>query len=300
MDTTDVALIQLLLQNSRLSYGELAEKLGLSVNAVHKRIQALIAEGVIRKFTAKLGFLAAPSVQVFIWSISNLASFQALPDKLKTQGSIYWLAVGGGKYLYIGAYLKSINELESLVSYVKKEAGIPQPTVGIMNPNVFPFPAHLNLDDTALCDLDYRIIGALKNDSRKPLSDVAEELEVSAKTIRRRLNRMINNYLIELSVEWYPDASNDIMTLFDLQLKPEADPNMAFVLQKKYASHMLFFWAFSNIPNTITCVFWTNTMKGLQEIRERLEKEEGISSVVPNVLYVGYIFSTWRDQIPRK
>ncbi len=54
MDNIDVVLIQLLLANSRRSYGELAGQLGLSVNAVHKRIQALIEAGIIRKFTAKV------------------------------------------------------------------------------------------------------------------------------------------------------------------------------------------------------------------------------------------------------
>jgi DNA-binding Lrp family transcriptional regulator len=42
MDKTDMSLIMLLAANSRLSYAKLAEKLGLSVNAVHKRIQLLI------------------------------------------------------------------------------------------------------------------------------------------------------------------------------------------------------------------------------------------------------------------
>jgi DNA-binding Lrp family transcriptional regulator len=132
MDKTDIVLIQLLLANSRQSYAELAEKLNLSVNAIHKRIQLLTEAGVIRKFTAKPSIFAAKATTVFIYGTSQLSSFQGLPDKLKTQGSIYWLALGGGKYLYIGAYLKSINELDPLVSYVKKEAGIPEPTVGIM------------------------------------------------------------------------------------------------------------------------------------------------------------------------
>ena len=41
MDKTDIILTQLLLRNSRLPYRELAEKLDLSVNAVHKRIREL-------------------------------------------------------------------------------------------------------------------------------------------------------------------------------------------------------------------------------------------------------------------
>ena len=300
MDNTDIILLELLLSNSRMSYGKMAEKLGLSVNAVHKRIQALIEAGVIHKFTAKLGPLAANFVNIFIYGTSRLDSFEGLPDKLKTQGSIYWLAIGGGKYLYIGAYLRRIEELESLVSYVKKEAGIPEPTVGIMSYPGSLFPVELKPSEVALYDLDYKIIGSLKDNSRKAVSDVADELGVSAKTVRRRLSRMIKNGLIELSLEWYPDASNDIITLFEIHLKPDADISKAHGLPRKYSPNMLFSWSFMNIPGVVTCVIWTNTMKKLQEIREKLEKEAFVLSVVPNILYVGYILSTWRDRVGEK
>ena len=295
-----MALIQLLLVNSRLSYAELAEKLSLSVNAVHKRIQSLIEAGVIRKFTAKLSALAVNFVPVFISGTSQLSTLQGLPDKLKTQGSIYWLAVGGGKYLYIGANLRNINELESLVSYLRKEAGIAEPTVGIMAIPTFMFPANLESLDTALCDLDYRIISSLRDNARKAISDIAAELGISAKTVRRRLTRMIKNWLIELSVEWYPDASNDIITLFELRLQPDADIGVAYKIFKKYSPKVLFYWSFANIPNTATFAVWTNSMKELQSIRENIEKEEGVLSIIPNILYAGYIFSTWRDQIINK
>jgi DNA-binding Lrp family transcriptional regulator len=71
MDNTDIILLELLLSNSRMSYGKMAEKLGLSVNAVHKRIQALIETGVIHKFTAKLGPLAVNFVNIFISGTSS-------------------------------------------------------------------------------------------------------------------------------------------------------------------------------------------------------------------------------------
>ncbi len=295
-----MALIQLLLANSRCSYAELAEKLSLSVNAVHKRIRSLIEAGVIRKFTAKLSGLAVNFVPVFVSGTSQLSTLQGLPDKLKTQGSIYWLAVGGGKYLYIGAYLRSINELESLVSYLRKEAGLAEPTVGIMAVPTFMLPANLESFDTALCDLDYQIIRSMRDDARKTISDIADELGISAKTVRRRLTRMIKNWLIELSVEWYPDASNDIMTLFELRLQPNADIGVAYKIFKKYSPQVLFYWSFANIPSTATFTVWTNSMKELQSIRENIEKEEGVLSITPNILYAGYMFSTWRDQIVNK
>jgi Lrp/AsnC family leucine-responsive transcriptional regulator len=300
MDKTDVVLIQLLLVNSRLSYAELAEKLNLSVNAVHKRIQLLIESGVIRKFNAKLGLMAFPFVTVFIWGASQLTSVQGLPDKLATHGSIYWLAVGGGKFLYIGACLRNINELSQLVSYVKEVAAISEPIVGLVDAQPVPSMLGSKSLETSLCDLDYKIIRSLQNNSRKPLSEVAEELGVSTKTVRRRLNRMVKNYLIDLSVEWYPDTSNDIITIMELRLKSDTDSNLVFQIFRAYSPHMLFFWSYANLANTATFAVWTNTMKELQGIREAIEKEPGVASVAPNILYVGYIFKTWRDEIPEK
>jgi DNA-binding Lrp family transcriptional regulator len=293
MDTTDMKLIMLLSANSRLPYAQLAESLSLSVNAVHKRIQVLLETGVIKKFTAKVSLYASKAIVVFVSGVSELPSIQDLPEKLKKQGAIYWLAVGGGKYLFIGVYLKTINDLTSLLDYIKTEAGIREPIVGIMAGS----PVSENKPEETLSDLDLRIIRSLKDDARKPLADVAEELKVSAKTVRRRLDRMIKHSLIELSMEWYPDKSNDIITLIEVHLKPDARLSVAPVILQRYAPNILFFWTFANLPSTITFAVWTNNMNELQTLREKLEKEDGVASIVPNILYTGYIFETWRDAL---
>ena len=98
-------------------------------------------------------------------------------------------------------------------------------------------------------------------------------------------------------MEWYPDKSNDIITLIDLHLKPDANLSVAPTILKKYAPNILFFWTFANLPGTVTYAVWTNNMNELQTIRDHLEKEDGVASIVPNILYTGYIFETWRDTL---
>ena len=299
VDKTDVILSQLLLANSRLSYREQAEKLNLSVTAVHNRIQSLIEMGIIRKFTAKLSIFAANAIHVLIFGNSKTNSIHDLNPKLEKHGSIYWLAVGGGNVLYIGAYLKNIAELEPLVSFIKETTEMPEPTVGI---TFSPIPPTLkNIEfETELCELDYKIIRSLKDDSRKATSVVADELGVSAKTVRRRLTRMMKNYLIELSIGWYPDASNDIISTFHVHLKPDADKNTPNIILQKHYPNTLFYWGFSNIPNTYVFIVWTPTTKELKDILESLEQEPAIQAVAPNIIYTGYVFDTWRDKIPIK
>jgi DNA-binding Lrp family transcriptional regulator len=297
MDKTDIILCMLLLGNSRLSYRELAEKLNLSVTAVHNRIQTLIEIGIIRKFTAKLSIFAQNATHVFVFGNSKSHSIRDLKPKLEKQGSIYWLAVGGGNVLYIGAYLKHIAELEPLVGFIKENAEMPEPNVGLTFSPIPP--GYMNVEfETELCELDYKIIRSLKNDSRKATSDVAEEIGVSAKTVRRRLTRMINNCLIQLSIDWFPDASNDIISVFHVHVRPDADKNTPNIILQKHYPNTLFYWGFSNIPNTYIFMVWTPTSKELKDLRESLEQEPLIQAVAPNVIYTGYLFDTWRDKIP--
>lgn len=297
MDKTDIILCQLLLGNSRLSYRELAEKLDLSVTAVHNRIQTLIDLGIIRKFTTKISTFAQNAIHILILGTSKANSITAIKQKLEQNSRVYWLAVGGSSVLYIGVYLKNIAEMENVIRFVKDSAEIPEPTIGI---TFSPIPIMIQKSNpqVGLCELDYKIIRSLKEDSRKATSTIAEELGIAAKTVRHRLNRMVNNFLIEFSIDWYPDASNDIMTIFHVQTKNDANPNAANLILQKFYPNTLFYWGLSNIPGTYIFMVWTPTTKELKSMRENMEQEPTVNSIAPNIIYTGYIFKSWRDEIP--
>ncbi len=296
MDKVDITLCRLLLSNSRLSYRELADKLNLSVTAVHSRIQSLMNAGVIRHFTAKISLSVLKAVPVVIFGLSKIGLVKGLESRLANHGSIYWLAIGSGNMVYVGAYLKGVNELGSIVQYLKEEAKLLEPTVGIVPlPNIVS--TEVGSSNLVLHDLDYKIIRCLKDNSRKTISEAAYELNVSAKTLHRRLSRMMKLGLIELSMEWYPDRSNDIITVFHINVKPEADKYFIGHLFEKYPSNMIFYWEFSNILNFYLAFFWASAMKEVHAIREGMENERMIQSVSPNILYTGYIFETWRDRL---
>jgi DNA-binding Lrp family transcriptional regulator len=287
----------LLLTNSRASYRELADKLGLSVTAVHNRIQALIDQGVIRKFTAGLSILAQNAIHILIIGSSKTTAIPSLKAKLEKQGSIYWLAVAGGNVLYVGAYLRHIAELDGLVRFVRENAEMPEPTVAITASPIPPGMLNLKLQ-TKLCDLDYKIIRSMKDNSRKPIADIAAEIGVSAKTVRRRLNYMQKNFLIQFSIEWFPDESNDIISIFHVHFKADANRSAADLILQKHYPNTMFYWSFTNIPGNYVFLVWTPTSKELREIRENFEAEASIQSVAPNVIYTGYIIPCWRDEIP--
>ena len=54
LDETDKRIIEILIENSRMSYADIARKLGISEATVFKRIKKLKDEGVIESFTLQL------------------------------------------------------------------------------------------------------------------------------------------------------------------------------------------------------------------------------------------------------
>ena len=54
IDETDKKLISILMENSRKSFKDIAKELGMSVITVRKRVQKLVDEGIIKKFTITL------------------------------------------------------------------------------------------------------------------------------------------------------------------------------------------------------------------------------------------------------
>jgi Lrp/AsnC family leucine-responsive transcriptional regulator len=54
VEDTDRAIVRALTQDGRLSYTDLAEKVGLSVSAVHQRVRRLEQRGVIKGYAARV------------------------------------------------------------------------------------------------------------------------------------------------------------------------------------------------------------------------------------------------------
>ncbi len=296
MDKTDVVLSLLLLADSRTSFRDLADKLGLSVPAVHKRIQAMRDAGILRAFTARIGLGALRGVTALVYGTAGAATAEDVARRLGEHEATYWVALAGGNYFIVGGYLRSLAALEPWVGFVRKEARIADPVVGIR-----PGDSRGPSAEDALTALDYRILWALHKDSRRPIAEVAEAVGVSAKTASRRLARMVEQGLVEFSAQWYPDAANDIMTFFQLRVKPEVSAaEAAPKLLNKYMPNALFFWTYGNLPNLISSATWTPTLRELKEIQSRLEAEGLFESIVPNLMYTGYQFDTWRDDLLRE
>jgi len=300
MDEIDFTICLMLVWNSRTSYRELAETFKMSVNSIHKRVKAMVKLGIIDKFVSTLSFRAFKPIpsNIVMFGDSKAKNIKGLIEKLGVNENIYTVSQHSGNLFIIHAYLRNLSDLESIVSYIKQTAEIPELKVGL---DSSPMQSGAEEDMTREINLsttDFLIANALKNNSRKPVVEIAEEVGVSTKTVRRRLDRLIENHLIDFSIYWYPDKCSEVIAMIILTLKPTIDADKTEIiktLRDRYGQTILFTWGFSTLPNTIVVCVWVSSMKELQDIQTSLISDD-FESVSINIGIEGKIFPTWRDK----
>ena len=127
MDAIDLALVDLLRGNARLSYAELARQVGLSAPAVHERVGKLESGGVIRAYRAEvepetIGLAVTALISIVEDSGADtddvLEAFRAMPEI----ESCYFMA--GVESFLLKARVSTIAELEQLIVRLNRTPGV--------------------------------------------------------------------------------------------------------------------------------------------------------------------------------
>ncbi|MHA1479706.1 MAG: AsnC family transcriptional regulator [Promethearchaeota archaeon] len=261
MDEIDFILLKKLMVNCRVTYRELATMTNMSVSAIHKRIKNLVDNETISAFIARPSTIALKCLIVAIFGTSNAKSMDAVSKELGQHENVYYVLIESGKHLLILGYLRDISSMRDYSTYVSETAQISAPIIGITDIPYITTPEPLST-------IDYKILKTLNRDARKPITDIADDVGISAKTIRKRLVRMIENKLVNFTVEWTEKAENNLTT------------------------------GYSNIPNFTTMYIWTRNIQESQKIQEELQTE-GFKDIIPFIALSGNSYDCWVDQILR-
>ena len=116
----DQKIIQLLIENARISYSDIGEKTGISRVAVKARIQALEKKGVIEEYTTII------NPQKISGAVSCYFEIEVKPDELTQVTDILYkndivtqiYRVTGKDKLHVHAVASSSDEMEDLLHNV--------------------------------------------------------------------------------------------------------------------------------------------------------------------------------------
>ena len=290
MDEIDLQILMQLFNNSRITFRELGEKLDLSVSAVHKRVNSLVDTGIIRAFVARPSLHALKYIYLFIEGHSSAKSLETICDEIGKHKNVNAVGYAAGSWLYVICHLRDITELQELSVYVTKTGQMENPRIGIVNfqYQVTPEP---------LTTMDYKIINSLRRDARKAVVDISDETGLSAKTVKKRIDRMVKHQLIRLTLEWNPIYENCLVTVFTLHLGHGMDIRELFQqVYTKYAKNIVVAFSYSNIPDIITMEVVTASTYESQLIQQELQKD-GYNQVVPRIWIYGKYYETWIDEL---
>ena len=122
LDALDQRIVQLLIENARMSYSDIGQAVGISRVAVKARIQALEQRGVIEEYTTII------NPQKIGGAVSCYFEIETQPDALpevtrrleenETVTQIY--RVTGKDKLHVHAVAASSEEMEKLIREVMK------------------------------------------------------------------------------------------------------------------------------------------------------------------------------------
>jgi hypothetical protein len=87
---------------------------------------------IIQNFNTKISYAYFPNASnVVLFGVSRAKNTDLLVDKLGNNECIYNIAQGSGNYFYIHAYIENLNQLDSIVSFVKTIGEMDELIVGL-------------------------------------------------------------------------------------------------------------------------------------------------------------------------
>lgn len=286
MDLTDLKIIKLLLRNSRMAYREIADGLEVTVNAIHKRIKKLCDLNVIRRFTATPNLANLEGKQVHINGVSKAKQVTELCSELGKHSSVFFIGITGGKHLIIDGELKKDDNINEYVSYIVEKAKLTNPFISVVN-------QFSGIYFEPFTKTDQLIIKSLQEDGRKSIIDITEETKLSAKTIRKSLNKFQEKNMVDFSILWAPDSEKDIIGNFEIYLKEGQSINDETHRLLDEYPNIVYFQTFKDKPRVIMLTTWFDASRKLQQTYEILDKY-GYEEVILRVIYTGYFYETWR------
>lgn len=200
MPDLDERLLELLQQNGRASYSELAEQSGASRAVVAARLNALIGTGAARVVAAVhpefLGLQAYAHVSIHTAG----AASDTIPALVALPAAVFVSSVSGEHDLVVELRLPDQRELYATVAVIR---GLP----GVVSVNTLLYvdvvtgvfmPAKALPEDLRLDRTDLGLMTALQDDGRLSYRELADRVGLSPSATRSRVTALIDHQVVRI------------------------------------------------------------------------------------------------------
>lgn len=148
-----------------------------------------------------------------------------------------------------------------------------------------------------LSRLDWRIIQALRHRANRPLPNVAKELGVSARTVRRRVDDMWEQGSFDTTVQLdVSKITNHLLCNFHIRFQAEHDPKAVQSFYRAFDSQWAYCWAppDRNVANLVAGLVFNSPVE-VEAALQRVLQIPGVASVEPYVTTSYVSHEGWLD-----
>ncbi|MFX1525238.1 MAG: winged helix-turn-helix transcriptional regulator [Promethearchaeota archaeon] len=290
MEDKDLEILNLLLFDGRMSYESIAKRVNLTPYLVKKKIRNYMDLGVIQKFTTNLNFmLFQKSVCYTLAEIKPETDQQKLIERIGRLDEVSGGAISlQNKMQIIHTYGDDHDFKKNLEKLMEFEE------IQNMENFILLIPQNLSFKNTRITKTDWKIINTIKDNCRKTDVEIANELEISTKTVRRRLAYLRDNLIILFMIDLDTSAADFLSYLLIVKFQKVASESYNDVLKiiKKY----FYVWRVANQEAFIITVFIDKLRDIDDQVRE-IEKLPYIKDVISFVPTKMFYFESWIDKM---
>jgi len=223
IDEIDAKILKMLLEESRTSFTDIAKECKITVGAVRMRYKRLWKEGTINGEVTLvnphcLGFRHIIDLGI----VTDAEDEKDVARYLESKPYISQVVVHLGKYNFLGKIaLRDLNQLTTILEDLEANPKIKRVDSTIWAEAInceFPSnllikplplnnghterPALTNMDQAPikLDEIDRKIAILLTNKSRTPFRQIAEQLNISTKTVIQRYKKLRENLLVRSTI----------------------------------------------------------------------------------------------------
>ncbi|MHA2300850.1 MAG: winged helix-turn-helix transcriptional regulator [Candidatus Thorarchaeota archaeon] len=298
MDLTDMRIIRMLDANCRVSYQEMASGLGLSANAVKKRVAKLIEEGRIVGFRVlpSLAMMGATLVLAIIYTNGSESREETVNHIGGTPVFHHISTVAGtegGTYFAIGRYIG----LEQLSDVTKKLREIPEVRRIEIHNLLFSEGTKIDLSRSHV-----RVLKHLREDPRMSIADLARNTGFTAKRVRRLVSDLAEDRAFRFRIRWNMSTGKDTQFLARIEYE-EAEVSGNDIFQWLLREYPMRFWE-AYISSTEPIVFGnfvTDTLRDAEDIVTQIRQSKDVKSATTYVCFSNTKFQrigdSWMEKL---
>ncbi|GBC74671.1 hypothetical protein HRbin05_00716 [archaeon HR05] len=265
MDGRDLAILRALLMDGRASYKSIGRIVGLSTSTVRSRVLNMISTGLITRFIASLD-LTALGYNLIHVAVKHRGDEDYVMDRLRLLGNILMSVTCVGDITVFGLASKGIlKERLDLLPMV-------------LQPHSILYTSSMDAMPRRLLHNDLRIIRQLLMEPRASIKSIASKLNISERTVKRRLDYMLRHNIIHFTVLINPSAMRGFINFSMIITLNDYDSKVMNRVSSMLDSNMLLPLIHVS-QNRLVGVLYSESVEGMNELIRRARSIEGVINV---------------------